>query len=39
MVCYATVGQVGNLDHENVSIGKAGRTDGWAGRPTTAASS
>jgi large subunit ribosomal protein L2 len=23
--CYATIGQVGNLDHENVSIGKAGR--------------
>src|SRR5215475_7492964 len=23
--CMATVGQVGNLDHENVSIGKAGR--------------
>lgn len=24
--CFATIGQVGNLDHENVSIGKAGRT-------------
>jgi len=24
--CYATVGQVGNLEHENVSYGKAGRT-------------
>jgi large subunit ribosomal protein L2 len=24
--CYATIGQVGNLDHENVSYGKAGRT-------------
>ncbi|MFO7296615.1 MAG: 50S ribosomal protein L2, partial [Clostridia bacterium] len=23
--CRATIGQVGNLDHENVSIGKAGR--------------
>ena len=23
--CLATVGQVGNVDHENVSIGKAGR--------------
>ena len=23
--CFATIGQVGNLDHENVSIGKAGR--------------
>ena len=29
--CKATVGQVGNLDHENVSIGKAGRTR-WLGR-------
>ncbi len=29
--CYATVGQVGNLDHENESIGKAGRNrwKGW----------
>ncbi|MCL2877495.1 MAG: 50S ribosomal protein L2 [Acidobacteria bacterium] len=32
--CYATVGQVGNLNYENVSIGKAGRTR-WMGiRPT-----
>src|SRR5438045_3367083 len=23
--CMATIGQVGNLDHENISIGKAGR--------------
>jgi large subunit ribosomal protein L2 len=29
--CLATVGQVGNLDHENVSTGKAGRTR-WKGR-------
>ena len=29
--CYATVGQVGNLDHENVSIGKAGRSR-WLGQ-------
>jgi large subunit ribosomal protein L2 len=29
--CMATVGQVGNLEHENVSIGKAGRTR-WKGR-------
>jgi len=29
--CYATVGQVGNLDHENVSLGKAGRKR-WLGR-------
>jgi large subunit ribosomal protein L2 len=29
--CYATVGQVGNLEHENVSFGKAGRKR-WLGR-------
>jgi large subunit ribosomal protein L2 len=29
--CYATIGQVGNIEHENVSIGKAGRSR-WAGR-------
>ncbi|MBP7110359.1 MAG: 50S ribosomal protein L2 [Firmicutes bacterium] len=29
--CMATVGQVGNLDHENVSFGKAGRKR-WLGR-------
>lgn len=29
--CYATIGQVGNLDHENVSFGKAGRRR-WLGR-------
>jgi len=29
--CLATIGQVGNLDHENVSIGKAGRSR-WLGR-------
>jgi large subunit ribosomal protein L2 len=29
--CRATVGQVGNLEHENISIGKAGRTR-WLGR-------
>src|SRR5947208_8666376 len=34
MTCMATVGQVGNLDHENVTIGKAGRSR-WLGvRPT-----
>jgi len=32
--CMATIGQVGNVDHENVSIGKAGRKR-WRGiRPT-----
>ena len=29
--CYATVGQVGNLEHENVSYGKAGRKR-WLGK-------
>jgi len=29
--CYATIGQVGNVDHANVSIGKAGRVR-WLGR-------
>ena len=28
--CYATIGQVGNLEHENVAIGKAGRNR-WLG--------
>jgi large subunit ribosomal protein L2 len=30
MECVATIGQVGNIDHENVSIGKAGRSR-WKG--------
>lgn len=30
-VCRATIGQVGNTDHENISIGKAGRSR-WLGR-------
>ena len=29
--CSATVGQVGNVDHENVTLGKAGRSR-WLGR-------
>ena len=29
--CVATIGQVGNIDHENVSIGKAGRSR-WLGQ-------
>jgi large subunit ribosomal protein L2 len=34
MDCMATIGQVGNLDHENITIGKAGRKR-WLGiRPT-----
>ncbi len=29
--CMATIGQVGNLDHSNISVGKAGRSR-WKGR-------
>jgi large subunit ribosomal protein L2 len=29
--CWATVGQVGNINHENIKIGKAGRNR-WLGR-------
>jgi large subunit ribosomal protein L2 len=29
--CYATVGQIGNTDHESISVGKAGRSR-WLGR-------
>lgn len=32
--CFATVGQVSNIDHENVKIGKAGRTRHKGIRPT-----
>jgi len=31
--CMASVGQVGNLDHENISIGKAGRSRWMGMRP------
>ena len=34
MNCTAVIGQVGNLDHENVHIGKAGRTRHMGIRPT-----
>jgi large subunit ribosomal protein L2 len=33
--CMATVGQVGNLDHENQSLGKAGRSRHMGRRPET----
>lgn len=34
VTCRATIGQVGNIEHENISIGKAGRNR-WLGfRPT-----
>ncbi len=32
--CMATIGQVGNIDHENVHIGKAGRKRHMCWRPT-----
>lgn len=32
--CYATVGQVGNLDHGNIKLGKAGRKRHLGIRPT-----
>ena len=31
MTCLATIGQVGNVDHENISVGKAGRSR-WKGK-------
>ncbi len=32
--CWATIGQIGNVDHENISLGKAGRRR-WSGwRPS-----
>lgn len=34
LLCMATIGQVGNIDHENITIGKAGKPR-WQGvRPT-----
>lgn len=33
-VCYATIGQVGNLDHSNIKLGKAGRKRHMGVRPT-----
>ena len=32
--CRATIGQVGNIDHENITIGKAGRSRHMGIRPT-----
>ena len=34
VACMATVGQVGNVDHENVKVGKAGRKRHMGWRPT-----
>ena len=34
MDCFATIGQVGNIDHANVHIGKAGRKRHMGWRPT-----
>ena len=33
-ICYATIGQVGNLDHSNIKLGKAGRKRHLGVRPT-----
>ena len=33
-VCYATIGEVGNADHMNINVGKAGRTRYLGVRPT-----
>ncbi len=33
-VCYATIGQLGNLDHSNIKLGKAGRRRHLGIRPT-----
>ncbi len=33
--CYATIGQVGNVDHQNMFIGKAGRNRWLGWRPHT----
>ena len=33
-VCYATIGQIGNLDHSNIKLGKAGRNRHKGIRPT-----
>jgi large subunit ribosomal protein L2 len=31
LACYATIGQVGNVEHENIVLGKAGRSR-WLGK-------
>jgi large subunit ribosomal protein L2 len=33
-VCYATIGQVGNVEHGNIKLGKAGRKRHMGIRPT-----
>ena len=35
VTCRATIGQLGNVDHENQAIGKAGRSRWLGRRPTT----
>ena len=34
MACKATIGQVGNLEHEIIRVGKAGKTRHFGTRPT-----
>src|SRR5207248_4745234 len=31
VICYATVGQIGNVEHENENVGKAGKSR-WRGK-------
>ena len=33
-VCFATIGQIGNVDHGNIKLGKAGRKRHLGIRPT-----
>ena len=35
--CYASLGQIGNIDHENLSLGKAGRNRWYGRRPASRA--
>jgi large subunit ribosomal protein L2 len=34
LTCKATIGQIGNIEHENISLGKAGRTRHLGIKPT-----
>ena len=35
--CMATIGQVGNVEHRNTALGKAGRSGTWGAAPRSAA--
>ena len=34
--CYATIGQVGNIEHENINIGRLAVSVTWVGVPLSA---